>query len=63
MRQICYTMIKGNPNIKNSAKPNTLQDYMRLGIDKDIEKKIEMPTPEDIEKAREYGKKLLNGNK
>lgn len=61
MREICYVSIAGNPNIKHSAKPSSVQDYLPLSIDKDIKKKIERPTEEDIAKAKEFGKTLLNG--
>lgn len=50
MREICYTLIAGNPNIKNGNKPRSPQDYMKLSIDK--EKKVELPTKEEIEEAR-----------
>lgn len=48
MREICFTMITGNPAIKN--KPKSIQEYMKLSIDK--EKKVEVPTQEEIEAAR-----------
>jgi len=59
MREICYVNIAGNPNIKNSAKPRTSQDYLRLSIDGE-KKETEKPTEEEIEQARQeafnYGK-------
>jgi len=61
MREICYVNIAGNPNIKQSAKPASVQDYMKLTIDKDYVKKVEQPSQEDIEKAKEFGKQLING--
>jgi hypothetical protein len=60
MREVCYTQIAGNPNIKSSAKPSSPQDYMKLSIDGE-RKKADAPTEEDIQKAKEYAKTLLNG--
>ena len=50
MREVCYTLIAGNPNIKSGNKPRSPQEYMKLSIDK--EKKPDLPTPEEIEDAR-----------
>ena len=50
VREICYHLIAGNPNIKSGNKPKSPQDYMKLSIDK--EKKIEVPTQDEIEEAR-----------
>ena len=60
MREICYVMIAGNPNISKGSKPATSRDFMKLSIDKDEQVKAR-PTEEDIKAAQEYGKKLLNG--
>jgi hypothetical protein len=60
MREICYVQIAGNPNIKQSSKPVSSQEYMKLSIDG--EKKVEKPTDEEIEQARKdifYGKTRL----
>lgn len=58
MRELAYVSIAGNPNIRNSDKPKSSREFMRLSIDG--EKKIERPTEEEIEKARQeafnYGK-------
>lgn len=59
MREICYTQIAGNPNIKNGSKPHSAKEYMRLSIDGET-KKIEKPTDEEIKQAREG---ILNGKK
>lgn len=60
MREICYVQIAGNPNIKASAKPHSSSDYMKLSIDTE-KKKAEAPTQEDIDKAKQWAKTLLNG--
>jgi hypothetical protein len=52
MREIYYVLIAGNPNIKASGKPHSVQEYMRLSIDEGIMNK-NMPTKEDIQRARE----------
>ena len=45
MREICYTMIVGNPYIDKGAKPTRSTDFMRLSIDK-IEEKPRMTIEE-----------------
>jgi hypothetical protein len=58
MREICYVNIAGNPNIKNSAKPRSSQDYMKFSIDAE-KKENKKPTDEEIEIARKeafYGR-------
>ena len=61
MREICFTDIAGNPYIKASNKPTSPQQFMKLSIDPKIE--IQKPTEEDIKKAKEFQKTLLNGKK
>lgn len=57
-REICYNLIKGNPNIKESAKPSSIEEYWKLSIDQK-KKPIEAPTEEEIQKARDEAKQLL----
>jgi len=59
MREIVYNLINGNPNIKQSAKLNSPEDYWKLSIDTE-RKKPEAPTEEEIKRAKEDAKQLLN---
>lgn len=58
MREICTVLINGNPNIKQSAKLNSVRDYMKLSIDKEIEKP-ERPSQEKIDQIRKEAEKLF----
>lgn len=50
IREVCYTLIAGNPNIKSGNKPRSSKEYMPLTIDK--EEKKDLPTKAEIEEAR-----------
>jgi len=59
MREICFVNIAGNPNIKDSSKPKSVQDYLKLSIDDNQGKVPERPTEEEIKIAQNiafYGK-------
>ena len=62
MRELMFTEIAGNPYIKSSNKPTSSQDLFKLSIDGE-KPKPEKPTEEDIRKAKEFQKTLLNGTK
>lgn len=62
MREICYVLIAGNPNIKASAKPHSVQDFMKLSIDKE-KKEVEKPSPERIKQIQDEARELLNKTK
>ena len=57
MREICFVQIAGNPNIKQSAKPRSVQAYMKLSIDKDTGKAL--ITKEQYEELLEFRKKVV----
>ena len=59
MREICFVQIAGNPNIKQSAKPHNVKDYMKLSIDKEPEKL----TKEEIDGLKDRAKDILNKRK
>jgi len=56
MREICFVQIAGNPNIKQSAKPHNVREYMKLSIDNEPEKL----TKEEIENLKDRAKDILN---
>ena len=57
MREIVYTLIAGNPDIKKSNKPSK-QAIMPLSIDKVVKKFDEKET---VSKAQNFENKLKNG--
>ncbi len=58
MREICYTQIAGNPNIRQ--KPKSSREFMPLNIDKGAEI-VEGVTAEEIKKVQERFKRQING--
>ena len=56
MREICFVQIAGNPNIKQSAKPRSVQNYMRLSIDK---KKEDLITKKQYDDLLEFRKRVV----
>ncbi len=58
MREIVYTLIAGNPDIKKSNKPSK-QAIMPLSIDKVVKK---FDKDKTISKAKNFEKQLKYGN-
>ena len=59
-RELCYTTICMTPGATN--KPSSAQDMWPLSIDKEKKDPVR-PTAEDIRKAKEGAKDLLNGKR
>jgi hypothetical protein len=53
MREIVYEMILGNPNYKNSSKPNNSKEIYKIKDDEiKNDKEHKKPSPEELEEAR-----------
>lgn len=55
MREVVFTMIAGNPYIKNESKPQSKNAIMKLSIDteeKEEVKKQKPLSPAEVEKIR-----------
>jgi len=60
MREIIYSMLKGNPNIKEDTKPKSVQEVYRISDDDKVQQKKKQDlTPEDIEYFKNVFKKDL----
>jgi hypothetical protein len=62
MREICYVQIVGNPNIRQGSKPRTVQDYMRLSVDKEVVRKPLM-TKDEYSDLKAFRDKVVWQNK
>ena len=61
MREVVYTIIAGNPYIKESDKPHNSQSIFKLNDDKmRIEKIYIPPTPDELEATRQELLNLMN---
>lgn len=65
MRELVFTMVTGNPDIKPENKPMRKDEIIKLSIDevgkKEKKKKEKVYTPEEIESIRQELINKLNG--
>jgi len=57
-REIVWTLICGNPNIKSEDKPKQKDQIYKLGIDEEVKKEKKKPpkvTPEDLNIYQQLG--------